>query len=628
MRQRVMSLTRWSAVLAAALTGLCWLAGFDAPAVHAQTIMQGGSRGSSAFGSRDGMTAGRGGMGGGYHPGQGHRGIGLGYGGLGYGLPLGVIEAPYSEAPYRVIEREDEPADGRRSRPPRRKTVDRKPKPRKPVNAVTASGLPYIRYAPNTYPVCARGDGVMSGECNGRPFVADLGGNGPPPRDQNGGPRRNAGQTAAPRNYLPGQIVAETAAMPDAQLAALARRHRLVRIASQTVALTGSTVSLFRIAGRRPVEDVQRELRADAAIRSVQPNFRYVLQDQNTAAAVAEGDPAQYALAKLRIPEAHTLAHGEGVVVAVIDSAIDADHPELEGSIAGSFDALDARDGPHVHGTGIAGAIVAHARLMGSAPSARILAIRAFGVTQGAAESTSFTILRSLDYAAAHGAQVVNMSFAGPKDALVSRGIAAVAAKGIVMVAASGNAGPKSPPLYPAADAGVIAVSATDVDDRLFAASNRGSHIAVAAPGVDIFLPAPGRKYQMTSGTSFSAAYVSGLAALVLERNPALKPADVRAILTTSARDLGAPGRDDLFGAGEANGYGAVKAAADGAVSAADETAPVSTVSDPASPATASDAAAASASTPGEAEPATPADRSLPAPAASTDLPADAASAQ
>lgn len=624
MRRRATSMTRWSAVLAA-LTGLCGIAEFDAPTAHAQTLTQGGSRGSSAFGSRGGMTAGRGGMGGGYHPDWGHRGIGLGYGGLGYGLPLGVIEAPYVEAPYRVIEREDVPVnDGGRSRPPRRKTVDREPKPRKPVTAVTASGISYIRYASNTYPVCARGDGVMSGECNGRPFVADLGGNGPPPADQNSGPRRSAGQAAASRNYLPGQIVAETAAMPDAQLAALARRHRLQRINSQDFPLTGSTVSLFRIVGQRPVEQVQTELRADAVVRSVQPNFRYVLQDQTTTAAVAEGDPAQYALAKLRLPEAHTLAHGKGVVVAVIDSAIDADHPELAGSIAGSFDALDVRDGPHVHGTGIAGAIVAHARLMGSAPAARILAIRAFGVTQGAAESTSFTILRSLDYAAAHGAQVVNMSFAGPKDALVSRGIAAVAAKGIIMVAASGNAGPKSPPLYPAADAGVIAVSATDVDDRLFAASNRGSHIAVAAPGVDIFLPAPGGKYQMTSGTSFSAAYVSGLAALVLERNPALKPADVRNILTTSARDLGVPGRDDLFGAGEANGYDAVKAVPDGAVSAADGTAPVIAVSNPAPAAAASDTPAA---TSGEADPATAAGEPLPAPA-NMDPPAAAPSAK
>ena len=154
------------------------------------------------------------------------------------------------------------------------------------------------------------------------------------------------------------------------------------------------------------------------------------------------------------------------------------------------------------------------------------------------------------------------MSFAGPKDALIERGIAATAAKGIVMVAAAGNAGPKSPPLYPAANANVIAVSATDAQDRLFAASNRGSYIALAAPGVDIFLPAPDEKYQMTSGTSFSAAYVSGLAALMLERNPALKPEEVRAILMKTARDLGAPGRDDLFGAGEADAFAAVSAVA------------------------------------------------------------------
>jgi subtilisin family serine protease len=188
------------------------------------------------------------------------------------------------------------------------------------------------------------------------------------------------------------------------------------------------------------------------------------------------------------------------------------------------------------------------------------LAIRAFGAAPNGAESTSFVVLKGLDYAAAHGAQIVNMSFAGPKDALIERGIAAAAAKGIVMVAASGNAGPKSPPLYPAANAKVIAVSATDAQDRLFAASNRGSHNALSAPGVDIFLPAPDGKYQMTSGTSFSAAYISGVAALMLERNPALKPDEVRAILMKTARDLGAPGRDDLFGAGEADAYAAVSA--------------------------------------------------------------------
>lgn len=128
------------------------------------------------------------------------------------------------------------------------------------------------------------------------------------------------------------------------------------------------------------------------------------------------------------------------------------------------------------------------------------------------------------------------------------------------MVAASGNAGAKSPPLYPAANGNVIAVSATDAHDKLFAASNRGGHVAIAAPGVDIFLPAPDGKYQMTSGTSFSAAYVSGLAALMLECNPALKPGEVRAILMKTARDLGSPGRDDQFGAGQADAFAAVSA--------------------------------------------------------------------
>ena len=152
------------------------------------------------------------------------------------------------------------------------------------------------------------------------------------------------------------------------------------------------------------------------------------------------------------------------------------------------------------------------------------------------------------------------MSFAGPKDAVIERGLAALAAKGIVLVAAAGNAGPKSPPLYPAANPNVIAVSATDARDKLFAASNRGSYIAISAPGVEIFLPAPDEKYQMTSGTSFSAAYISGLVALMLERDAALRPEQVRAILMKTARDLGPPGPDDQFGAGEADAFAAVSA--------------------------------------------------------------------
>jgi Subtilase family len=437
-----------------------------------------------------------------------------------------------------------------------------------------------IARTPNlrTYPACSYAYRNSDGECSGKPLLStDSGGSGGASgknKDKNkSGPRRIVAQTALNLPTNTGEIVAEIdASLSVTQAAELARRHRLVHLQSQNFPLIGATIGLFRITDRRSVQTVSRELATEASIRSVQLNFRHFLQEQK--AELTEGDPAQYALAKLRLPEAHTLAHGANVTVAVIDSGVDVKHPELANAIAGSFDALGSKEGPHVHGTGIAGAIVSHARLMGSAPAARILAIRAFAAAPNGGESTSFVILKALDYAAAHGAQIVNMSFAGPNDALIERGISAAVARGIVMVAAAGNAGAKSPPLYPAANRSVIAVGATDAQDRLFAASNRGSYIAVSAPGVDIFLPAPDEKYQMASGTSFSAAYISGLAALLLERNPALKPDEVRAILMKTARDLGAPGRDDLFGAGEADAYAAVSAVAPAPAT------PVATVSD------------------------------------------------
>jgi subtilisin family serine protease len=415
--------------------------------------------------------------------------------------------------------------------------------------------------AARLHPACSYAYRESSGDCSGQPVTSgDGSGNGrKSTKNRSTDPGRNAVQTALSLRATPNQLVAEIdGALSDAEADALARRHGLTRLESQNFPLVGATIGLFRITDRRSVETVSRELGADTSVRSVQPNFRYVLQDQNSE--LTEGDPAQYANAKLRLPQAHTLAHGTNVTIAVIDSAIDVRHPEFAGAIVAAFDALGSKEGPHVHGTGVAGAIVAHARLMGSAPAARILAIRAFGAAPKGAESTSYVILKGLDYAAAHGARIINMSFAGPKDALIERGIAAVAAKGIVMVAAAGNAGPKSPPLYPAANTNVIAVSATDAQDKLFAASNRGGFIAISAPGVDIFLPAPDEKYQMTSGTSFSAAYISGLAALMLERNPELKPDEVRAVLMKTARDLGPPGRDDQFGAGEADAFAAVSA--------------------------------------------------------------------
>jgi subtilisin family serine protease len=401
-------------------------------------------------------------------------------------------------------------------------------------------------------PSCTAAD-RDSGNCSGQVETNNYNRKG---RNKAAGTSSSLSASLASRAII-NEIVAEIdGSLSESQVDALARRHGLRRIDSRSFELLGSTIGLFRIVGGKTLEATSRDFAQDGSVRSVQPNLRYALQDQSAG----EGGPEQYPQAKLHLVEAHTLSEGVNVTVAVIDSGIDLKHPEFAGVTITPLDALDSKDGPHAHGTGTAGAIVSHVRVMGSAPAAHILAIRAFGTTGKGAESTSYALLKAFDLAASHGAQIVNMSFAGPKDGLISRCLSALAGRNVVMVAAAGNAGPKSPPLYPAADVNVIAVSATDAQDKLFTASNRGNYIAVSAPGVDIFLPAPDSKYQITSGTSFSSAFVSGVVALMLQRNPALKRDEVRALLMKTARDLGPPGPDDQFGAGEADAFAAVSA--------------------------------------------------------------------
>jgi subtilisin family serine protease len=158
------------------------------------------------------------------------------------------------------------------------------------------------------------------------------------------------------------------------------------------------------------------------------------------------------------------------------------------------------------------------------------------------------------------------MSFAGPRDPSLERAIKVAHDKGIVLIAAAGNGGPRSAPLYPGADANVIAVTATDSDDKIFDGANRGRYIAIAAPGVEILAPAPGNTYQMTTGTSVATAHISGVVALLLERNPALKPDEVRRILQASAKRLGP---NNEFGAGLVDPVKALELAAPRSASAA-----------------------------------------------------------
>jgi hypothetical protein len=334
--------------------------------------------------------------------------------------------------------------------------------------------------------------------------------------------------------------------------AEIARRHRLVPLASQRLALIGSTVHRYRISDRRRVADVVGALARDPRVASVQPNFIFRLEADAARSPLAD---AQYALGRMRVPEAHRVATGQEVVVAVIDSGVDRSHPELARSVSDGFDAVGGRLSAHAHGTGTAGVIGAGAQLTGVAPGARLLAVRAFTGEAGkpGAQGTTFHVLRAIDWAHQRAARVVNMSFAGPPDPLLSRTLRAGRDKGMVFVAAVGNEGPNAKPLYPAADESVIAVTASDKADGLYASANRGAYICVTAPGVDIVTAAPGGAYGLSSGTSLAAAHVSGAIALLLQGRPHLTPEEIRAVLVSRARDLGAPGADSEFGAGFAD---------------------------------------------------------------------------
>ncbi|MBZ8132754.1 S8 family serine peptidase [Afifella sp. IM 167] len=333
---------------------------------------------------------------------------------------------------------------------------------------------------------------------------------------------------------------------------------RLEELARRDFALVDTSVYRYRVGGGRSVREAIAALEVDPRVAFVQPNYLYALQDMELA-GLPRTRPAhdqsamQYALDKLRLRTAHESVRGSQVRVAIIDSAIETEHPELDGAVTESLDALEeeGRGAADAHGTGIAGIIAARGSLEGAAPESEIVAVTAFRKDAGGnTVGSTFDIAKGFDFAREKDARIVNMSFAGPADPLLSDVVEAALDKGMILVAAAGNAGEKSPPLYPAAYEGVIAVTATGADDSAFGLANAGDYVTLAAPGVDILAPAPGGSYQVSSGTSMSAAYVSGLLALMLERRPDLSASEAVTILEEASLDLGAPGRDPRFGAG------------------------------------------------------------------------------
>jgi len=364
---------------------------------------------------------------------------------------------------------------------------------------------------------------------------------------------------AEERRFVAGEVLFIMA--PDAPQAAIRqveRRFQLRLLQRETAEVVGAVMHRYRVPNRQTVPAAIRAMQQAVGFAYIQPNyvferpeFRVKLQSAN--AMRAQGDQRlQYVVDALRLSEAHQIARGQRVPIAVIDSGVDASHPELAGRVTQSFDAVGGQFRAHEHGTGMVGAIAAQRQLLGVSPGAEILAVRAFapGQTQGST-GTSFHIVKAMDWAIRNGAKVINMSFAGPRDPMIARAIQVAADRRIAMVAAMGNGGPSAPISFPAADPNVIAVTATDKEGRLFDAATLGDHVAVAAPGVEIILPAPRGGYQISSGTSVAAAHVSGIAALILERHPDADPATLRRLLQATARQAGIP--DPRLGAGVAD---------------------------------------------------------------------------
>lgn len=228
--------------------------------------------------------------------------------------------------------------------------------------------------------------------------------------------------------------------------------------------------------------------------------------------------------------------------VGMIDTAV-ARHPALDGVGLTVRDFSNAGANlPTMHGTAVAS-------LLASEGGDDLLVANVFKQDAGDPFTSADAIARALEWMAEMKVDVVNISLAGPPNEMLNRIIARAIAQGHLVVAAAGNDGPTAPPAYPAADAGVVAVTAVDAARHVYRYANRGDYIAVAARGVNVPAAAPDGSISGYSGTSFAAPVVSGYLARCIDEEAHERDACMSR-LQGAAQDLGQPGRDPVYGFG------------------------------------------------------------------------------
>jgi subtilisin family serine protease len=243
----------------------------------------------------------------------------------------------------------------------------------------------------------------------------------------------------------------------------------------------------------------------------------------------------------------------QNVKIGVIDTDIDLKHPAFkqQNITQRLFIPAGRQAAGNWHGTGVLALLAGRpdSGTPGLLPEATFFAASIFYAGgDGDAMTDTVSILRALDWMIASGAKLVNMSFSGPQDDLVQAQIESLSANGLVFSAAAGNDGPTAEPAYPAAYPQVIAVTAVTKEFKNYPYANRGGHIDVAAPGVDIWTAWPDSREGYRSGTSFASPFVTAVLAILPP--DMLKPPKENLFEQLRTADLGPPGRDPVYGRG------------------------------------------------------------------------------
>lgn len=304
-----------------------------------------------------------------------------------------------------------------------------------------------------------------------------------------------------------------------------------------------------------------------------------------STAAHADGIRAQeWALDAMHTQQAWRTTKGQGITVAVLDTGVDDQHPDLAGNVLAGKDMVGfgAQRGDRAwarHGTAMAGIIAGHGHgvgngdgVLGIAPEAKILPVRVIledgdSARTRARNTRGNALAEGIRWATDHGADVINLSLgddsksAHPEpaeDAAVQYALK----KGAVVVASAGNGGEKGDHIsYPAAYPGVIAATAVDQNGTHASFSTRRWYATVSAPGVDVVIADPDDRYYEGWGTSAASAFVSGAVALIKAAHPGLSPAQIKKLLEDTARNAPSGGRDDSRGFGFIDPAAAIKAA-------------------------------------------------------------------